>query len=156
MHSIFNPVNLLNKPLEISYDKNSVGESAKIIDIGENTFRIIFERFPEGEDEDHLIWTDQKPESVENDKAYFKNISEFNFYLKIAEEQEKQKLEYNNDMQTTVKQLSDKLNIDVVYINGFIQTLVKLGKASVIGKVEKPAGARGKPSNIYEIQDGIL
>ena len=59
-------------------------------------------------------------------------------------------------MKTTVKELSDKLGVDVVYVNGFLQTLVKIGKAEVVGKVEKPAGSRGKPSNIYLIADGIL
>lgn len=154
MHTIFNPVNLLNKRLEISYHKESSGEYANIVDIGENQYKIIFERFPEGEEEDPLIWTTQEPESVENDKAYFRNIGEFNFYIKIAEQE--QKLEYNTNMKTTVKELSDKLGVDVVYVNGFLQTLIKLGKASVVGKVEKPAGTRGKPSNIYEIQDGIV
>jgi predicted ArsR family transcriptional regulator len=73
------------------------------------------------------------------------------------------KLEYNEEvtnnesnMKTTVKELSDKLGVDVVYVNGFLQTLVKIGKAEVVGKVEKPAGSRGKPSNIYLIADGIL
>lgn len=159
MHTKFNPKNLLGKRLEISYDKNSSGEYANLLDIGDNQYKIIFERFSE-DDEDHLIWTDQEPDSVEDGKAHFTNIGNldfprgFNFYLKIAE-QEKQK-QQNNNMQTTVKQLSDKLGVDVVYVNGFLQTLIKLGKASVVGKVEKPAGSRGKPSNIYEIQEGIV
>jgi predicted transcriptional regulator len=161
MHTIFNPKNLLGKPLEISYDKNSVGEFAKVIDIGENQYKILFERFPEDDDEDGLIWTNQEPVSVEDDTAHFETIGNFNyqrgfnFYLKISN-QEQKKLEYNTNMKTTVKELSDKLGVDVVYVNGFIQTLVKLGKASIVGKVERPAGTRGKPSNIYEIQEGIL
>lgn len=59
-------------------------------------------------------------------------------------------------MKTTVKELSEKLGVDTVYVNGFLQTLIKMGKASVVGKVEKPAGTRGKPSNIYEINEGIV
>ena len=59
-------------------------------------------------------------------------------------------------MKTTVKELSEKLSVDVVYVNGFIQTLIKIGKAEVIGKTERPAGSRGKPSNIYQIAEGIL
>ncbi len=158
MHTIFNPENLLGKPLEISYDKNSVGELAKVVDIGENRYKILFERFPEDDDEDGLIWTNQEPDSVEDDTAHFSDIGNFNyqrgfnFYLKISQEQENN----NTNMKTTVKELSDKLGVDVVYVNGFIQTLIKLGKASVVGKVERPAGTRGKPSNIYEIQEGIL
>jgi hypothetical protein len=31
-----------------------------------------------------------------------------------------------------------------------------MGKASVVGKVKKPSGTRGKPSNIYEINEGIV
>ena len=59
-------------------------------------------------------------------------------------------------MRTTIKELSNKINVDTVYVNGFLQTLIKMGKASVVGKVERPAGTRGKPSNIYEINEGIV
>ena len=152
MHSQFNPQALLGKTLEISYWKNSIGEDAKIIDIGDDEYKIVFEQAPEDEyQEDQFIWTTQEPESVENDKAFFRNIGGANFYLKI-----KQKLEYNNNMKTTVKELSEKLGVDTVYVNGFLQTLIKMGKASVVGKVENPVGKRGKPSNIYEIQEGIF
>ena len=162
MDKIFNPQNLLGKRLEISYDKNSSGEYAKLLDIGENQYKIVFERFPEDDDDDHLIWRGQEPTSVENGVAHFTEVGDFNFqrgfnfYLKIVEEQENKKLEYNTNMKTTVKELSEKLGVDVVYVNGFLQTLIKLGKASIVGKVEKPAGSRGKPSNIYEIQEGIV
>jgi hypothetical protein len=152
MHPQFNPQALLNKPLEISYWKDSIGEDAKIIDIGEDQYKIVFEQAPEDDDqEDPFIWTTQWPESVENDTAFFRNIGATNFYLKI-----KQKLEYNNNMKTTVKELSEKLGVDTVYVNGFLQTLIKMGKASVVGKVEKPSGTRGKPSNIYKINEGIV
>ena len=145
MHSQFNPQSLLNKPLEISYSKNTIGEDAKIIDIGDGQYKIVFEQAPE--DDDPFIWTNQEPESVEGDTAFFRNIGVTNFYLKV-----KQK----NNMKTTVKELSEKLGVDTVYVNGFLQTLIKMGKASVVGKVEKPAGTRGKPSNIYEINEGIV
>jgi hypothetical protein len=152
MHPQFNPQALLNKPLEISYWKDSIGEDAKIIDIGEDQYKIVFEQAPEDDNQDdQYIWTTQWPESIEGDTAFFRNIGTTNFYLKI-----KQKLEYNNNMRTTIKELSNKINVDTVYVNGFLQTLIKMGKASVVGKVEKPAGTRGKPSNIYEINEGIV
>jgi len=152
MHPQFNPQALINKPLEISYWKDSIGEDAKIIDIGEDQYKIVFEQAPEDDDQDdQFIWTTQEPESIEGDTAFFRDIGATNFYLKI-----KQKLEYNNNMKTTVKELSEKLGVDTVYVNGFLQTLIKMGKASVVGKVEKPAGTRGKPSNIYEINEGIV
>jgi len=152
MHPQFNPQSLLNKPLEISYWKDSIGEDAKIIDIGEDQYKIVFEQAAEDDDQDdQFIWTTQEPESIEGDTAFFRDIGATNFYLKI-----KQKLEYNNNMKTTVKELSEKLGVDTVYVNGFLQTLIKMGKASVVGKVEKPAGTRGKPSNIYEINEGIV
>jgi len=152
MHPQFNPQALINKPLEISYWKDSIGEDAKIIDIGEDQYKIVFEQAPEDDDQDdQFIWTTQEPESIEGDTAFFRDIGATNFYLKI-----KQKLEYNNNMKTTVKELSEKLRVDTVYVNGFLQTLIKMGKASVVGKVEKPAGTRGKPSNIYEINEGIV
>lgn len=154
---MFNPQNFLNKRLEISYDKDAPGEYASLLDIGDNQYKIIFERFPEDADDDHLILTGQEPESFENGVVHFRNFGDFeyprgfNFYLKITEEQKE-----NNNMKTTVKELSDKLGVDVVYVNGFLQTLIKLGKATIVGKVERPAGTRGKPSNIYEIQEGIV
>jgi len=152
MHPQFNPQALINKPLEISYWKDSIGEDAKIIDIGEDQYKIVFEQAAEDDDQDdQFIWTTQEPESIEGDTAFFHDIGATNFYLKI-----KQKLEYNNNMKTTVKELSEKLGVDTVYVNGFLQTLIKMGKASVVGKVEKPAGTRGKPSNIYEINEGIV
>jgi hypothetical protein len=152
MHPQFNPQALLNKPLEISYWKDSIGEDAKIVDIGDDQYKIVFEQAAEDDDEeDPYIWTTQEPESIEGDTAFFRDIGATNFYLKI-----KQKLDYNNNMRTTVKELSEKLGVDTVYVNGFLQTLIKIGKASVVGKVEKPAGTRGKPSNIYEINEGIV
>jgi hypothetical protein len=148
MHPKFNPQALLNKPLEISYWKDSAGEDAKIVDIGDGQYKIVFEQAPEDDEQDDpFIWTTQEPESVEGDTAFFRNIGVTNFYLKV-----KQK----NNMRTTVKELSEKLGVDTVYVNGFLQTLIKMGKASVVGKVEKPAGTRGKPSNIYEINEGIV
>jgi hypothetical protein len=152
MHPKFNPQALLDKSLEISYSKNTIGEDAKIVDIGDGQFKIVFEQAPEDDEQDNpFIWTTQEPESIEGNTAFFRNIGVTNFYLKI-----KQKIEYNNNMKTTVKELSEKLGVDTVYVNGFLQTLIKMGKASVVGKVEKPAGTRGKPSNIYEINEGIV
>jgi hypothetical protein len=153
MHKIYNPANLLNKPLEISYYKDFPGEPAKVIDIGDGQYKIEFENSPDDDDEP-LIWIDEIPEDINEWGAYFTSIGEMeNFYLKIDEEQ---KLEYTNNMNVTVKELSEKLGVDVVYVNGFLQTLVKLGKASIVGKVERPAGTRGKPSNIYAIEEGII
>ena len=151
MHPQFNPQALLDKSLEISYSKNTIGEDAKIIDIGEDQYKIVFEQAPEDEEQDEqFIWTTQEPESIEGNTAFFRNIGVTNFYLKIKEQTN------NNNMKTTVKELSEKLGVDTVYVNGFLQTLIKMGKASVVGKVEKPAGTRGKPSNIYEINEGIV
>lgn len=150
MHSQFNPQSLLGKPLEISYWKDSIGEDAEIIDIGNGQYKIVFKKAPEDDEQDNpFIWTNQKPESIKGDTAFFSNIGATNFYLKI-------KKQIKNNMKVTVKELSEKLGIDIVYVNGFLQTLIKMGKASVVGKVEKPAGTRGKPSNIYEINGGIV
>jgi hypothetical protein len=162
MHEIYNPINLLNKQIEISYHVDSLGEDAKVIEIesvdGQRRFEIVFTKYPEEQDDERFFWTDQKPYEIVGDKAVFSDIGHpRRIYLNIK------KLEYteevtNNEsnMKTTVKELSDKLGVDVVYINGFLQTLVKIGKAEVVGKVEKPSGSRGKPSNIYLIADGIL
>lgn len=100
------------------------------------------------EQDDQFIWTTEEPESVKGNTAFFRNIGVTNFYLKIKQQ--------TTNMQTTIKQLSEKLGVDTVYVNGFLQTLINMGKASVVGKVERPAGTRGKPSNIYEIQEGIV
>jgi hypothetical protein len=162
MHEIYNPINLLNKEVEISYHVDDLGEDAKVIEIesvdGQRQFEIVFAKYPEEQDDERFFWTDQKPYEIVGDKAVFSDIGHpRRIYLNIK------KLEYNEEvtnnesnMKTTVKELSDKLGVDVVYVNGFIQTLVKIGKAEVIGKVEKPVGSRGKPSNIYLIADGIL
>jgi hypothetical protein len=162
MHEIYNPINLLNKQIEISYHVDSLGEDAKVIEIesvdGQRRFEIVFTKYPEEQDDERFFWTDQKPYEIVGDKAVFSDIGHpRRIYLNIK------KLEYNEEvtnnesnMKTTVKELSDKLGVDVVYINGFLQTLVKIGKAEVVGKVEKPSGARGKPSNIYQIAEGIL
>ena len=164
MHPIYNPQNILGKTLEVSYYKNYPGELAKLIDIGElndiKRYAIQFERFPDDES-DQIIWSGEEPETVDEQGAYFTNIEDVvNFQIRIAEQEQEQeqeqKLEYTTSMKTTVKELSEKLGVDVVYVNGFLQTLVKLGKASVVGKVERPAGTRGKPSNIYEIAAGIV
>lgn len=159
-----NLTTLLNKPLEVSYDINSLGEDATLLDIGGDRYKIQFEKCPDHDDEDAFILTDEIPEFMENGKTCFRNIGDFQrgfkVYLKVKEETESEtndkKLEYNNDMQTTVKQLSKKIGVDVVYANGFIQTLVALDKAKVIGTVKRPAGTRGKPAKIYEIAEGIL
>jgi hypothetical protein len=164
MHEIYNPINLLGKELEISYHVDDLGEDAKVIEIesvnGQRRFEIVFEKYPETEEDERFFWTDQEPYEIVGDKAVFSDIGHMRrIHLKIK------KLEYteevtseqtNNDMKTTVKELSEKLGVDVVYVNGFLQTLVKIGKAEVVGKVEKPAGARGKPSIIYQIAEGIL
>ncbi len=162
MHEIYNPINLLGKELEISYHVDDLGEDAKVIEIesvnGQRRFEIVFEKYPETEEDERFFWTDQEPYEIVGDKAVFSDIGHMRrIYLTIK------KLEYteevtNNEtnMKTTVKELSEKLGVDVVYVNGFIQTLIKIGKAEVVGKVEKPAGARGKPSIIYQIAEGIL
>jgi hypothetical protein len=163
MHEIYNPINLLKKEIEISYHVDSLGEDAKVIEIepvdGQRRFEIVFAKCPEEEDDERFFWTDQKPYEIVGDKAVFSDIGHpRRIYLNIK------KLDYNeevtnktnNNMKTTVKELSDKLGVDVVYVNGFLQTLVKIGKAEIVGKVEKPAGSRGKPSNIYQIVEGIL
>lgn len=59
-------------------------------------------------------------------------------------------------MKTTVKQLAEQLNVQPVYVNGYIQTLIKMGKAKVEGKVERPEGTRGKPALIYDIEDSFI
>lgn len=59
-------------------------------------------------------------------------------------------------MKTTIKQLSEQLKLQPTYVNGFVQTLVKMGKATEVGKVEKPAGTRGKPAKIFEIDDSFF
>jgi hypothetical protein len=163
MHEIYNPINLLKKEIEISYHVSDLGEDAKVIEIepvdGQRRFEIVFAKCPEEEDDERFFWTDQKPYEIVGDKAVFSDIGHpRRIYLNIK------KLDYNeevtnktnNNMKTTVKELSDKLGVDVVYVNGFLQTLVKIGKAEIVGKVEKPAGSRGKPSNIYQIVEGIL
>jgi len=163
MHKIYNPINLLKKEIEISYHVDSLGEDAKVIEIepvdGQRRFEIVFAKYPEEQDDERFFWTDQKPYEIVGDKAVFSDIGHpRRIYLNIK------KLDYNeevtnktnNNMKTTVKELSDKLGVDVVYVNGFLQTLVKIGKAEIVGKVEKPAGSRGKPSNIYQIVEGIL
>jgi hypothetical protein len=162
MHKIFNPINLLNQDVRISYHPDDFGEDAKVIEIesknNERTFEIVFSNCPELEDDERFIWTTQEPYEIIDDKAVFSNIGHMRrIYLQC------EKLEYieevtseTNNMKTTVKELSEKLGVDVVYVNGFIQTLIKIGKAEVIGKTERPAGSRGKPSNIYQIAEGIL
>jgi len=162
MHEIYNPINLLGKELEVSYHVDDEGEDAKVVELeavnGERRFEIVFTKLPETEDDERFFWVDQEPYEIVGDKAAFSDIGHMRrIYLTIK------KLEYteevtNNEtnMKTTVKELSDKLGVDVVYVNGFIQTLVKIGKAEAVGKVEKPAGARGKPSIIYQIAEGIL
>lgn len=99
MHPQFNPQALLDKPLEISYWKDSIGEDAEIIDIGNRQYKIVFEQAPEDDDQDDpFIWTTQEPESVEEDKAFFRNIGATNFYLKIKEQTKKQR--ENNSKRT--------------------------------------------------------
>lgn len=166
MHEIYNPINLLNKEVEISYHVSDLGEDAKVIEIepvdGQRRFEIVFAKFPEEQDDERFFWTDQKPYEIVGDKAVFSDIGHpRRIYLNIkkleyTEEVTNEQTNNESNMRTTVKELSDKLGVDVVYINGFLQTLVKIGKAEVVGKVEKPAGARGKPSNIYQIAEGIL
>lgn len=159
----YNPENLIDKSITLSYYRDGIGEDVKIVEIDPiddtRRFHIQFEKCPDLDEEDFIIWTNEQPDIIDEYGAYFTNLGGIgNFYLKLKEEQEqeKQKLEYNKNMKTTVKELSDKLGVDVVYINGFLKTLEKLGKATVVGKVERPAGTKGKPSNIYEIADGVL
>lgn len=56
-------------------------------------------------------------------------------------------------MKTTVKELAEKHGVNQAYANGYIQVLVKLGKAKEVGKVERPTGTRGKPATIFEIDE---
>lgn len=160
---IYNPENLVGKTITISYWKDFPGEYAGVVDIGDGKYKIVFEKFSDSE-EDEIIWENEQPDSVDERGAYFTNLGDIgNFWMKILERENK-KLEYNQEqqqtkqkqMKTTVKELAEKLDMEVAYINGFLQTLVKLGKAEVVGKVERPAGTRGKPSNIFEIADGII
>jgi hypothetical protein len=58
-------------------------------------------------------------------------------------------------MQTTIKKFIEKHKVEQVYANGFFATLVSLGKAKVAGKAERPTGVRGKPANIFEVDDDI-
>jgi hypothetical protein len=58
-------------------------------------------------------------------------------------------------MQTTIKQFVEQHKVEQVYVNGFFSTLVSLGKAKIVGKVERPAGVRGKPANIFEIDEEL-
>ena len=166
MHEIYNPINLLNKQIEISYHVDSLGEDAKVIEIesvdGQRRFEIVFTKYPEEQDDERFFWTEQTPYEIVGDKAVFSDIGHpRRIYLNIKkidynEEVTNKTNKTNNNMKITVKELSDKLGVDVVYVNGFLQTLVKIGKAEIVGKVEKPAGSRGKPSNIYQIVEGIL
>jgi hypothetical protein len=160
MHEIYNPINLLNKTIEISYHIDDVGETAKVVEIestdGERVFEIVFDKLPEMDEDEKFIWIDQEPDEIIGDKACFRNIGYMRrFYLTIAKECSNIE-ETTDNMKTTIKQLSEQLGVDPVYVNGFIQTLIKIGKASIVGKVEKPVGSRGKPSNIYEIAEGII
>ena len=59
-------------------------------------------------------------------------------------------------MKTTIKELSEKLNVNPTYVNGFINTLVALGKAKVVGKVDKVPGQRGKTASIFEVDDNFV
>lgn len=51
----------------------------------------------------------------------------------------------------TIKELAEKLGVSPVNANGFVNTLLKLGKAKHVGVVKKPKGTRGRPTNIYTI-----
>jgi len=161
MHEIYNPLNLLGKTIEVSYHQDDSGEDAKVIEIesidGERAFEIVFDKYPEIEDDERFIWTTQEPFEFVNNKACFDNIGHMRrIFLTFKGTHDNLKTEQittTNTMTTTIKELSDKLGVDSVYVNGFIQTLSKIGKARIVGKVEKPNGGKGKPSNIYEIDD---
>lgn len=134
---------LINKKVLISYHKNMMGENAKILDIGKGEYKVEYERFPD--EEEPVILQDKDWDK----DGYYYHEDLRRMYIKENKEN-------NENMKTTVKELSQKLGVDPVYVNGFLQTLIKLGKASIVGRVEKPEGGRGKPSNIYEIEEGIV
>lgn len=159
MEEEFDITNFLNKRLEVSYYENTIGENASLLDIGEGRYKIVFEKCLEFDEEEHFIIEEKDCFSFEDGVAFFPKVNDlyrgFDAYIKIANKQEHTN-NNKNMKETTIKQLSQELGIDVVYVNGFIQTLVKLGKAEVVGNVERPAGTRGKPSKIYRIAEGIL
>jgi len=161
MHEIYNPLNLLGKTIEVSYHQDDLGEYARVIEIeaidGERAFEIVFDKYPEIEDDERFIWTTQEPFEFVNGKACFDNIGHMRRIFLTSKEPhdnvETEQITTANTMKTTIKELSEKLGVDSVYVNGFIQTLLKIKKARIVGKVEKPSGGKGKPSNIYEIDD---
>jgi hypothetical protein len=159
MHEIYNPLNLLGKEIEVSYHQDDLGEDAKVVEIeaidGQRVFEIVFAKYPETEDDERFIWTTQEPYEIVNEKACFSDIGHpRRIYLNLKKPHdnvEDNEITTSEKMRTTIKELSVRLDVDPVYVNGFIQTLMKIGVAKVVGKVEKPNGGKGKPSNIYEI-----
>lgn len=175
MHEVYNPINLLGKEIEVSYHIDDIGEDATVVELdpldGQRRFEIVFKKFPEEGDDERCFWSlDHEPYAMETglqgEKASFTDIGHMRrIHLNIkkldhteeeGEEVPKESTNENMQAEYTVKQLSDKLKVDVVYVNGYIQTLLKMGKASIAGKVEKPAGSRGKPSNIYKIDTNFV
>lgn len=63
-------------------------------------------------------------------------------------------------MQVTIAELCQKLNRDSAaertLINGWVQTNVMVGKATIIGTVDKAPGTRGRKAQIFDIPDVIL
>ena len=57
---------------------------------------------------------------------------------------------YDTVFELSIKELAEANDLDYLEAQGFIKTLVKLGKAQM-GKPRKIEGAKGKPTNIYLI-----
>lgn len=57
---------------------------------------------------------------------------------------------FDNVFELSIKELAEANGLDYLEAQGFIKTLVKLGKAKM-GAPRKVEGAKGKPTNIYLI-----
>ena len=54
----------------------------------------------------------------------------------------------------TIKQLSEVLGVDQVYVAGFVKVLENQGVIKKVGK-SPPNGGRGKPSDVYSIDNEV-
>jgi hypothetical protein len=57
---------------------------------------------------------------------------------------------YDTAFELSIKELAEANGLDYLEAQGFIKTLVKLGKAKMM-EPRKVPGAKGKPTNIYLI-----
>jgi hypothetical protein len=55
----------------------------------------------------------------------------------------------------TVKDIAESLGVKAVDANGFIAVLVHQGVLVKSNETQPAAGGRGKPSNLYEVPEGI-